>query len=145
MKGLMTLAAVLAVTSMGSIVRAADLVVDVTGVRGDKGSVALCLWNSAEFFPNCIDHPAYRAVRQPARIGSVPFRLTGVPAGVYAISVYHDEKNIGRLETNLVGMPRQGIGASNDARGRFGPPTFRAASVTVGPDGGTVSLKLVYP
>ncbi len=145
MARLMKLATLLAVVSTASAASAADLVVNVTGIRGDKGSVALCLWNSAAFFPNCIDHPAYRAIRLPAQAGSLTFRLTDVPAGAYAISVYHDEKNIRRLEKNLLGMPLQGTGASNDARGRLGPPSFRDAAIKVGPDGGAASLKLVYP
>lgn len=124
---------------------AADLVVNVTGVRNDKGFVALCLWNGAAFFPNCIDHPAFRDIRLPARTGSLAFRLTDVPPGAYAVSVYHDEKNIRRLEKNVLGMPLQGTGASNDAKGRLGPPSFRDASVKLGMEGGIVSLKLVYP
>ena len=145
MTRLVKLATFLAAVSSASAASAADLLVNVTGVRSDKGSVALCLWDRAGFFPNCIDHPAYRGIRLPARAGSMAFRLTDVPPGAYAVSVYHDEKNIRRLEKTILGMPLQGTGASNDAKGRFGPPSFRDASIKLGLEGGAVSLKLVYP
>jgi uncharacterized protein (DUF2141 family) len=44
------------------------------------------------------------------------------------VSVVHDENANGKLDTNFVGMPREGVGASNDAKGHMGPPKFNAAS-----------------
>jgi uncharacterized protein (DUF2141 family) len=32
------------------------------------------------------------------------------------------------MDTNLMGIPREGVGASNDAKGHFGPPKFAAAA-----------------
>ncbi len=60
--------------------------------------------------------------RQPAT--DTEMVLPGVPHGVYAISVFHDVDGDGALKTNFLGIPREPIGASNDARGRFGPPSF---------------------
>jgi uncharacterized protein (DUF2141 family) len=39
-----------------------------------------------------------------------------------------DENSNGKLDTNFIGMPREGAGASNDAKGHMGPPKFGAAS-----------------
>jgi hypothetical protein len=36
------------------------------------------------------------------------------------------ENSNGKLDTNFVGIPREGVGASNDAKGHFGPPKFDA-------------------
>jgi len=47
---------------------------------------------------------------------------------MYAVSVFHDENYNGKLDTNLLGIPREGVGASNDARGNFRPPKFGAAA-----------------
>lgn len=51
-----------------------------------------------------------------------------VAPGTYAVSVFHDENSNGKLDTNLMGIPREGVGASNDAKGHLGPPRFDAAS-----------------
>ena len=47
--------------------------------------------------------------------------------GAYAVSVLHDENRNGGMDTNWVGMPKEGYGVSNDARASFGPPEFNDA------------------
>jgi len=39
----------------------------------------------------------------------------------------HDENSNGKMDTNFIGMPREGVGASNNAKGHMGPLKFRAA------------------
>ncbi len=50
-----------------------------------------------------------------------------IPPGVYALSAFHDKNNNGKLDTNLLSMPIEDYGASNNARGTFGPPSFEDA------------------
>ena len=64
------------------------------------------------------------------RLARVTFE--GVPFGTYALKVFHDENDNGKLDTNFVGMPKEAFGFSNDAMGRFGPPDFDAASFELG-------------
>jgi hypothetical protein len=41
----------------------------------------------------------------------------------------------GKLDRNFMGSPKEGVGASNDAKGSFGPPKFADARFTFkGPD-----------
>jgi len=47
-----------------------------------------------------------------------------VPDGEYAIAVIHDENGIGKMDTNLLGIPREGVGVSNNVRGHFGSPGY---------------------
>jgi len=51
-----------------------------------------------------------------------------VPPGTYALAVIHDENMNGKLETNWLGIPKEGYGFSNDAKGILGAPSFAAAS-----------------
>ena len=66
--------------------------------------------------------------------------FTGVAPGTYAVSVVHDENSNGKLDTNFIGMPREGVGASNDAKGHMGPPKFSAAAFQYA--GGRLDLKI---
>ena len=43
----------------------------------------------------------------------------------------HDENDNKKLDTNLIGIPKEGFGYSKDAMGRFGPPKFDDAVLTV--------------
>lgn len=49
-------------------------------------------------------------------------------AGTYSIGFFIDKNDNEKLDTNLLGVPKEQFGFSNDAMGRFGPPSFEAAS-----------------
>ena len=51
-----------------------------------------------------------------------------IPPGRYALAVIHDENMNGKLDANWLGVPKEGYGFSNDAKGLMGAPSFDAAS-----------------
>jgi uncharacterized protein (DUF2141 family) len=103
--------------------------VEISGLRSDKGQMLCALYSSAQAdaFPKKADKAVARATANIADHQAV-CEFTGVAAGTYAVSVVHDENSNGKLDTNFVGMPREGVGASNDAKGHMGPPKFSAAA-----------------
>ena len=115
----------------------------VQGVRSGDGQIACALFASHEGFPDEQDKAAHGKVLV-ASAGTVEFEFDEVPLGKYAISVLHDENNNGRLDTNFLGMPREGYGVSGDAYRRFGPPRYDDALVELGP-GLTLVIPLRYP
>lgn len=52
-------------------------------------------------------------------------------AGIYSIGFFIDKNDNEKLDTNFLGIPKEQFGFSNDAMGRFGPPSFEAASFTL--------------
>jgi uncharacterized protein (DUF2141 family) len=56
------------------------------------------------------------------------------------VSVFHDENSNSKLDTNFMGIPREGVGASNKAKGHFGPPKFHDASFPFA--GGRLDLQI---
>jgi uncharacterized protein (DUF2141 family) len=46
-------------------------------------------------------------------------------ADYYAIKVFHDENNNQKLDTNVLGIPNEKWGVSNNLKARFGPPNFK--------------------
>ena len=42
----------------------------------------------------------------------------------YAIRYIHDENRNEELDINILGIPKEGLGFSNDAFGKFGPKDF---------------------
>ena len=57
-----------------------------------------------------------------------------LPAGEYAVSVFQDLDDNGKVERNFLGIPKEPAGLSNNLRPRFGPPKYKDAAfaVTVG-------------
>jgi len=44
--------------------------------------------------------------------------------GKYAIQFYHDENQNGKLDMNLIGIPKESYGSSNNVKPILGPPKF---------------------
>jgi uncharacterized protein (DUF2141 family) len=63
-----------------------------------------------------------------------------IPPGIYAMAVIHDENMNGKLDTRWPGIPTEGYGFSNDAKGILGAPSFSAASFRY--DGQNVDLTM---
>ncbi len=76
--------------------------------------------------PKCPYAAAARAMR-----GVTTVLVRGVPPGVYAVQVFHDANDNGRVDRNLLGIPTEGVGFSRDAPIFFGPPSFEDAKVWI--------------
>ncbi len=125
---------------------AADLVVRIEGVRSADGDIRVAVHRRADgaVFPDSAGI-VKAAMRPAAKAGDLVF--AGLAPGKYAIAAFHDEDRDGDLDTNLLGIPTEGYGFSNEARGTFGPPGFDAAAFTIkaGEDRPAVTVKLGYP
>jgi uncharacterized protein (DUF2141 family) len=113
--------------------------VEVVGLRNDKGHALCALFSSAADFPKKPEKAVARTVSVISERHAV-CDFSGVAPGTYAVSVVHDENSNGKLDTNFMGIPSEGVGASNDAKGHFGPPKFDAASFRF--SGGRLDLKI---
>jgi len=101
--------------------------VDINGLRSDRGQVLCALFSSAADFPKKADKALAHA-KSTILDGHATCEFNNIPSGTYAVSVFHDENSNGKLDTNFLGIPREGVGASNNAKGHFGPPKFGAAA-----------------
>src|SRR5215469_2746079 len=113
--------------------------VDVLGLRNNKGQVFCALYVSAEGFPK----DSQKAIRRDTSSISekkASCEFSGIEPGTYAVSVFHDENSNGKLDTNFLGIPREGVGASNNARGHMGPPKFEVAQFQF--SGGRLNIKI---
>ena len=114
--------------------------VEIAGLRSDKGEVLCALFSSPGDFPKRADKAVMRSKAAIAK-GHAICEFPGALPNTYAVSVIHDENSNGKLDTNFMGIPREGVGASNNAKGHFGPPKFDAASFRY--SGGRLDLKII--
>jgi uncharacterized protein (DUF2141 family) len=121
---------------------AGDLTVKIDNVRSESGSILAALYDSESSF---MKQPSARATfKLRAQQGEVEYVFHDLPPGEYALSVFHDENGNGRLDTNFLGMPKEGYGFSNGARGRYGPPTFRQSAFMFDGTTGSITIALQY-
>ena len=102
----------------------ASVRVTVENLKNTKGQLVIAIFASKEDYLKKPIGEAAVEIREDLT-GETEFR--NLPAGRYAIAVYHDKNKNGDLDTFLV-VPREDYGFSNNARSPFGPPSFKSAS-----------------
>ena len=113
--------------------------VGAVGLRNDKGKVICALYSSRDGFPKQSEKAVAR-IKSAISDKQAVCEFSGMAPGTYAVSVFHDENSNGKLDTNFIGIPREGVGASNGPKGHFGPPKFDAAAFRF--SGGRLDLKI---
>jgi uncharacterized protein (DUF2141 family) len=101
-----------------------SLKVTVTSLRSDRGVIRVALYRSATGFPGD-SKKVFRHLAAPVKRGVASVTFGKLPHGVYAAAVVHDENRNNRMDKNWLGIPTEGIGASNNATRMFGPPRFK--------------------
>lgn len=105
------------------------ILVTIEGLRNTKGKVYVTLQNNAEMFKANAKY--YKVIAIEIGKGESNYTFEDIPTGTYAVTILHDEDSNKKLTTNFVGMPKEGFGFSNNAKGKMGKPSFEAASFKV--------------
>lgn len=97
--------------------------VTITGLKSSKGNVMV----------EMVDANDKVVAQKVERIGDKKSTIIieGVKQGTYAIRFYHDENNNQKMDTGTFGIPTEGYGFSNNARGFMGPPDLEDMLFTV--------------
>ena len=108
----------------------AEITITVTSVHSDAGDIYARLFNNSEGFPDDDTH-AHQTAKVSSVKGTVKLVFNKIPPGKYAIAIYHDENGNGKMDTNFLGIPKDGYGVSNDAVQHRSKPSFGAAEIDV--------------
>ncbi len=104
-----------------------NLKVTVTRLHSNQGVVLISLFKDGNGYPD----DASKAVgKEKGYIveKSATIIFKNVPPGSYAIAILHDENNNQKMDKNILGIPKEGYGFSNNVSGAFGPPSYKKAS-----------------
>ena len=97
------------------------LSVYLKGFNDNKGNIVLSVYDSPEHFRK----QALQVLRVPTATAQHQPITLSLPAGTYAISVYQDANANGKIDRNLIGIPTELGGFSNNPRIVMGPPSFK--------------------
>jgi uncharacterized protein (DUF2141 family) len=100
--------------------------VPISGLRNSKGEVRCGLFNSSATFRQ--PGKEMMGVAVPIANQQATCVFNSVPAGTYAVAVFHAENNETQLQTNFLGIPKEGYGFSRNPSTTFGPPGFGDAA-----------------
>lgn len=134
-------------TAMGDSAEGADasnsIKVLVVDFHNNEGEADCVLFGSPEGFPSD-SKIAMKRTKSKIENRQAVCIFSGVSPGDYAVSVFHDENANGILDRNLIGIPKEGVGASNDAVAKSGPPKFDDARFSYQGGQQTLTIHLKY-
>ncbi len=117
-----------------------NLTLNITGFENDEGSVKIALSNSKEEYST--KGQAFRGAIEVIVNKSARHIFDTIPFGTYAIKIYHDENNSDELDTNFIGVPSEDYGFSNNAKGSFGPASWKDAQFKFDQDSMVVEINI---
>jgi uncharacterized protein (DUF2141 family) len=130
---------VISISWFGTLAQS-SLEIHVNNIKSKKGSLQFGLFaTEADFLKVPIEK---KVIKSTGNDVTVVFE--NLQPGDYAISVIHDENENGELDSNALGIPKEGFGFGNNASGSFGPPAFEKAKITIGDDDIKQDIKLKY-
>lgn len=107
----------------------AALTIRIDHIAQDSGMIAYKLFDSES---------AYRSRTKTIRSGFAPIHslactihMDDLQPGRYAAIFYHDQNNNKKLDHGLFHIPTEPAAFSNQARPRFGPPSFEDAAFDI--------------
>ncbi|MEN9868260.1 MAG: hypothetical protein RL748_3850 [Pseudomonadota bacterium] len=133
-----TIATTLVTTLACNLSLAADLTVNIENIKSSDGNLMVAIYDSAA---NFLKNPL-QAAKMTAQPGNDTVQFKDLPAGEYAVVVYHDANGNGQLDKNAFGMPLEDYGFSNNTIGKTARPSFDAAKMGVLAAGTRIVLKM---
>ena len=103
-----------------------EILVRINGFRNNHGQVNVVLFNQSKGFPSEYKYGLI-SKSQPVDTSLITFTFDSLSYGEYAVSVLHDENKNGKMDTNFLGIPREGYGVSNNIKPKMRPPRFDEA------------------
>jgi uncharacterized protein (DUF2141 family) len=119
-----------------------SLSVTINGLKNQRGQVCLSLFSGGRGFPTSSDRAvAARCVK--LENAPVTVKFENLKSGNYAIAAYHDANNDGVLNRNLLGIPTEQFGFSQNPKILTGPPKFGDCAVLVAGPQTNIQIQLL--
>jgi len=120
-----------------------SLTVEVNQLRNSTGVVQFALYNKDGSIPDEDYKKYYKILKSKIENGSSRVTFHQLPAGKYAVNIFHDENMNGKIEKGFI-LPEEGIGFSNYSKiGLGNKPNFKKASFVLNTDKKIV-VKVIY-
>ena len=97
-----------------SFQKPASLRIEINNLNNSKGQIVLDLQDE--------NKNSIKAVFQEIKDNHCIITIKDLSPGKYTFRYFHDRNRNKELDTNWIGMPKEGFGFSNNAKGKFGPP-----------------------
>jgi len=140
MKKTIILTAVIMLISAASVWAQTTLEIVVKDIKELKGSIRVGLFdNDEDFLKKAVVGKVVKAAA-----AEVTIVIENLKPGSYGVSVIHDENENNELDSNFMGIPKEGFAFGNNATGTFGPPSFDKTIIKIEDKPVRQEIKLKY-
>jgi uncharacterized protein (DUF2141 family) len=108
------------------------VMVELSGLQGATGNIYIAVYDSDSTWLGDEAVMHQKVVIAESLDGELVRTELQLPLGDYALSAFYDQNDDGELDTNFIGMPKEPIGLSNNAVGKFGLPSYSDAVFSLG-------------
>lgn len=108
---------------------AQQVIINVIGIKEAKGNIMIGIYNSPVNFTKV--ESEIKCIIVPADSETVSVTITDLEEGEYAFTVLHDKNANGKCDYNLLGIPKESIGFSNNVKPKLKVPSFNDVKVNV--------------
>ena len=112
---------------LGTTLFSQELTMRISGIKQGKGDILIAIFKGESGFPSETSK-AVELLRAVPVNGKAELTIKTLPAGTYAVSLFQDSNGDGLLNTNFLGIPKEGYGVSNNAFNTFSAPVYKDAS-----------------
>ena len=106
-------------------VKTHKLSIHISGISKIKGSLFIAIFRPTDDFP--VFGKQFKGIVKEVEGKSQNYNFDDLPEGEYALAIYQDENRNKILDKNLLGIPKEIYGFSNNARRSFSAPSFQEA------------------
>jgi uncharacterized protein (DUF2141 family) len=99
---------------------------EISGFKNNQGLVRIVLFDQSKGFPSEYQY-GILLKSQPVDSSIIFVTFDSISYGTYAVSVLHDENKNGKMDTNFLGIPKEGYGVSNNVNPGMRAPRFEEA------------------
>jgi uncharacterized protein (DUF2141 family) len=119
------------------------IVVQISEFRNTKGLARITLFDQSKGFPSKYKFGLKsKSIKLDTTLITVEF--DSLDNGNYALSVLHDENGNGKMDTNFIGIPKEGYGVSNNINPKMRAPTFDEAMFSLDKEKKQLKVTLHY-
>jgi uncharacterized protein (DUF2141 family) len=113
-------------------VKTHKLSIHISGISKIKGSLFIAVFRATDDFP--VFGKQFKGIIKEVEGKSQNYNFDDLPEGEYALAIYQDENRNKILDKNLLGIPTEIYGFSNNARSTFSAPSFQEAKFKLNKD-----------
>ncbi|MCX2743489.1 DUF2141 domain-containing protein [Mangrovivirga sp. M17] len=108
-----------------------NLQIEINNIKTFEGEIKVSVYTRENDFLSLKDIFKYKIFPPSQPIEVISFSL---PPGEYAIAAYHDIDNDGKMKRNILGIPKEPYGFSNNFKLKFSAPKFEDCKFEIKPD-----------